>query len=95
MKTHFILHLYFLIFFMNTRSVFINITLTFLFCIFKNLPEEDEDGKTPTQPLLKKGRHFPPFCVKSFFCIVNFGFPFVLLPTLTHMRERKLSTMQC
>ncbi|NXE48492.1 S12A2 protein, partial [Casuarius casuarius] len=26
--------------------------------------EEDEDGKTPTQPLLKKGRHFSPFCSK-------------------------------
>lgn len=55
--------------------------LTFLFYIFKNLPEEDEDGKTPTQPLLKKGRHFPPFCVKPFFRIVNFSFLFVLLST--------------
>ncbi|NXK94574.1 S12A2 protein, partial [Formicarius rufipectus] len=27
--------------------------------------EEDEDGKTSTQPLLKKGRHFPPFYSKS------------------------------
>ncbi|NWJ09614.1 S12A2 protein, partial [Crypturellus undulatus] len=27
--------------------------------------EEDEDGKTPTQPLLKKGRHFPSFCSTS------------------------------
>ncbi|NWH90547.1 S12A2 protein, partial [Aegithalos caudatus] len=27
--------------------------------------EEDEDGKTPTQPLLNKGRHFPSFYPKS------------------------------
>ncbi|NXH23726.1 S12A2 protein, partial [Myiagra hebetior] len=27
--------------------------------------EEDEDGKTSTQPLLNKGRHFPPFYSKS------------------------------
>lgn len=65
--------------------------LIFLFCIFKNLPEEDEDGKTPTQPLLKKGRHFPPFCVKSFFHIINFSFPFVLLSTHIYEREGNMN----
>ncbi|NXG02162.1 S12A2 protein, partial [Sakesphorus luctuosus] len=50
--------------------------------------EEDEDGKTSTQPLLKKGRHFPPFCVKSFFHIVNFRFPFVLLSTPNYWRGK-------
>lgn len=90
-KTCFVSHLYFLIILKFTFvlcSLISRRKLTFLFCIFKNLPEEEEDGKAPTQPLLNKGRHFPSFCVKSFFHIVDFSYPFVILSTPKYHRGK-------
>lgn len=69
--------------------------LTFSYCMFKHVPEDEEDGKTPTQSLLKKGRHFSPFCLKSFFHIDNFDFPFTLLFVYAHVCVPERENINC
>lgn len=54
-----------------TFHYFINIkAINLYFVFFKHNLDEEEDGKTPTQPLLKKGRHFSSFYFNPFFILV-------------------------
>jgi hypothetical protein len=50
---------------------------------FKHNLDEEEDGKTPTQPLLKKGRHFSSFYFNPSFHAVNSLTPTLLFSFLT------------
>lgn len=59
------------IFIINIKAI------NFYFVFFKHNLDEEEDGKTPTQPLLKKGRHFSSFYFNPLFHTVN-----SLIPTL-------------
>lgn len=49
---------------------------------FKHNLDEEEDGKTPTQPLLKKGRHFSSFYFNPFSHTVNSLTPVLLFSSL-------------
>lgn len=55
-----------------TFNHFIIIKAINLYFVFsKHNLDEEEDGKTPTQPLLKKGRHFSSFYFISFFILLT------------------------
>lgn len=41
------------------------------FVFFEHNLDEEEDGKTPTQPLLKKGRHFSSFYFNPLFILLT------------------------
>lgn len=53
------------------------------FVFLKHNLDEEEDGKTPTQPLLKKGRHFSSFYFNLFSHTVNSLTPILLFSFFT------------